>query len=100
MGNDAEKLIKDKMIEQEKVENAADSEIELEPEVVDVVPAEDHVTFVSSEDKEDLEDDKEDVEAEDVEAEDVEAENVVEDKEETHEIEKVEEKPVIEEEIV
>merc|ERR1712178_255 len=89
--NNDEKLIKDKMIEQEKVENAADSEIELEPEVVDVVPAEDHVTFVSSDDEKDLEDNKEDVEAEDVEAEDVEAENVVEDKEETHEIEKVEE---------
>merc|ERR1712178_556765 len=108
--NNAEKLIKDKMVEQEKVENAADSEIELEPEVVDVVPADDHVTFVSSEDKEDLEDDKEDVEdedveakdveAEDVEAEDVEAEIVIGDKEETHEIEKVQEKPVVEEDIV
>merc|ERR1711912_146955 len=82
--NNAEKLIKDKMVEQEKAEN---KEIELEPEVLDVVPAEDHVTFVSSDNK-DLEDDKEDIEAE----------NVAEDKEETHEIEKVEEEPVVEEE--
>merc|ERR1712046_87500 len=61
--NDAEKLIKDKMVEKEKVENL---EIELKQEVVDVVPAKDHVTFVSSENK-DLEDDEEDLEAENVE---------------------------------
>merc|ERR1712117_80365 len=79
--NTAERLIKDKMVEQEKVEN---SEIELKPEVIDVVPADDHVTFVSSESK-DLEDDKEDVEAE----------NVV---EETSEIEEVKEDHAVEEE--
>merc|ERR1712046_466365 len=79
--NDAEKLIKDKMVEKEKVENL---EIELKQEVVDVVPAKDHVTFVSSENK-DLEDDKEDLEAE----------NVEEKEEEKHEEEKHEEETVV-----
>jgi len=76
--NVAEKLIKDKMVEQDKVENL---EVENKPEVIDVVPAEDHVTFVSSENK-DLEDDKEDVEAENI--------------EEKHEVEKVGAEPVVE----
>merc|ERR1712117_229043 len=80
--NVAEKLIKDKMVEQDKVENL---EVENQPEVIDVVPAEDHVTFVSSENK-DLEDDKEDVEAENI--------------EEKHEVEKVGEEPVVEDEKV